>query len=1056
MLHNKNKLPIYSMIKKLLSNTNLIILILLVLISVWAGKGLFKYSVFSTHDGNHHIARSFDAVATIREGHFPLRWAGSLNYQCGVPVYNFFYPLIYYLLIIVDFFFNNIILSLKIIYLLSLVFASLFFYLWMSEETNNKIAAIGGALLYLFAPYRFSLIFVRGSPEFIAYALLPLVLYWYSKAFKEKNFKKKIIHLFFASFFGGLLTISHNFAAMFIMPLILVYILSKFYLQKNVKTKEILFTLFSYVGSFGLGSFFIGPALIEKKFTRIGKIDILNYKDHFPTLKQLIRSRWDYFYSSPGVENDGMSFMLGYAQWFVLGISILFLFSFVIKKRKSFSTKDLYKNYWIILLIIVSVLSIFLMLPYSIFLWEALPLLQEIQFPWRILGISVFTLCSLFSFLLVKIKNKNIFYFVLIVGVFLAIYGNRNHMLPQPISSEDIHLYDDFEKLHYHRHSTTTLGDDITYPDSRACSFDTPLVHSQLPEAVSANVINIGNTHGKITISVNKLLLGDDSKLTFRLAYFPNAYKFYINSNEVKNYANCDGKVCLEAREFVDGRNILEWQIVQTPIQNFFNFISITFLLVFILLVFKFSFPGKISNKSLLTILVLLVVFVLFSLFRFHELDKRTVFNWDQERDANAVLEIINTRSPTLLGPRVLGPEGFFLPPYFFYLILPFYVASSMSPYAIISFMIFYGIFFFLSSFFVIKKIFNSLVAVLFLLFWAILPLTISIDTISWNPLLIPLAQLVLIYFLYLRNLIAKTHILDLLIGIIIGLGMSFHIQFLLFVPIIFPYFYSELRKDGKKTLKSAVVILVGFLITLFPLVIFDLRHDFLNTKLLINFLLSKGELDLFAFAPVWENFVSSFTGIRLPGGIVFIVFSFLFLLAVKFTKDKFKRNFWFGLFLVWTISPFLFAIYGSRPSEYYFNYLIFPVLLLISYLISFLRLKPKLYQITGVISLLLLIVAVTRQSNELLSENKQSLYYKYKAIEFIKTSVSENKFNISFSVPIGEDAGYRYIIKHLDISQSGNSEDPLVRIVIPPESEENVYPIGGIGVYYPTSFFDD
>ncbi len=149
-------------------------IILLILFSIWAGKGVFKYNIYFTHDFDHHIARSYDAIKTITEGHFPLRWAGSLNYFCGVPIYNFFYPLLYYLVIILEFITSRVIFPLKVISFLTLPISAVFFYLWMKEELKDKVASFTASMLYLFAPYRFSLIFVRGTPVSLAYAIFPI------------------------------------------------------------------------------------------------------------------------------------------------------------------------------------------------------------------------------------------------------------------------------------------------------------------------------------------------------------------------------------------------------------------------------------------------------------------------------------------------------------------------------------------------------------------------------------------------------------------------------------------------------------------------------------------------------------------------------------------------------------------------------------------------------------------------------------------------------------------------------------------------------------------
>src|SRR3989304_5949475 len=123
----------------------LAIFILFSLVSV-AGKGLFQYSVFQTHDLKHHISRSFDAVLAISEGHFPLRWAGTMNYECGLPLFNFYYPLLYYLVVGINFFAGSLLFSLKIISFLSFLTGTLFFYLWMKEETDDIWASLAGAV----------------------------------------------------------------------------------------------------------------------------------------------------------------------------------------------------------------------------------------------------------------------------------------------------------------------------------------------------------------------------------------------------------------------------------------------------------------------------------------------------------------------------------------------------------------------------------------------------------------------------------------------------------------------------------------------------------------------------------------------------------------------------------------------------------------------------------------------------------------------------------------------------------------------------------------------
>lgn len=1024
-------------LKKLIKKTwvkNIFIFLLLLVSVWWAGKGIFKYNVFSTHDLDHHIARAFDAVQTFKEGHFPMRWAGSLNYFCGVPIYNFFYPLIYYLVVLINAIHPDIIMALKIIDFLSLLVGTFFFYFWMKAETKKEIPALGGALLYLYAPYRFSLIFVRGSPEFLAYAILPAVLYLYVLFFDSEG-RKSIFFAFLASLTGALLAISHNFTVMFLFPIILVYLVVKSILLK-IDLKKIGWLIFSFISSFGLSSFFIGPALLEKKFTRIGE-NFLFWRDHFPTLGQLIKSPWGYFYSSFGTANDGMSFMLGYAQWVILGVAVIWILYRAIFKRKF--------DVWIILTFLASLLTIYLILPWSIPVWEKIEPLQEIQFSWRLLGVALFTISSLFSFILDKINSKRILIPLFVGLVFLGFYGNRNHLLPQPISVQDLYRYADFEKFHPHRYSTTTLGDDVIAKGApEACWFDVPLIATD-KEEIKFDVKR-GNTYGFVGFNFPKNPKG--TKITTGLGYFPGAYKFEINGKEA-SYNDCGGRVCFDINQVRTGQNYISWKIVQTPVESFFNYLTLAFFGIWVLILILSFTKYRPTRWHFL----LLAVFAIFAFLRFYNLDHRVGFSWDQERDAWAVKDVLKG-DIKFIGPRVLGPEGFFLPPYFYYILAPFYALSKGHPFAVIYFLATYGISFFLVSFFALKKIFGKLIATIFLSLWAINTSTVLMDKWPWNPTLIPLSIIGLFYLLYRYNL-KKSNILLFLIGLLFGLGFSFHVQFLLLAPMLFAFLYetnkgTDLIKLGKRVL----LIVLGFITTLLPIFVFDLKNNFLNIKLAFNLVAGSTQKDLTAFIPVLDRFFYGLSGIydiKYLGIIFYLAFvATFFLILKKFKLSDFQEKLFKGFLYSWILMPVFFAFYGSRPSEYYFNYLIPVMFLVLSFLLS--KLRPWMI----IVSFIALTLFWGKRSYEYTYTNSLSVFYKDKSVQFLSsaTKLKDNKFNVSFDVPIGEDAGFRYLLDYYKVGYTNDPKDSLIEFVIPPDRKVSSYPIGGIGVYIPDGYY--
>src|SRR4030043_80299 len=850
----------------------------------------------------------------------------------------------------------------------------------------------------------------------MSYLILPLLLFMISGLFEDK-LKGKSLYLkgFLTVIVGSLLVISHNFAAMFLLPIIAFFILYKLILLKFFDKTKIAFILLVFLSFFGLAAFFIGPAWMEQGQTKLATLQTINYQDHFPTLRQLIRSPWGYYYSSPGTKYDQMSFMLGYAQWLVLFFSALFLVWGWIRSKKR--QQWFIENSMILSWFFLSLFLIFLILPYSLFLWERVIFLQKIQFSWRLLGVTSFTIAALAGFLLSKIKEKKVLLGLAFIFIFFALVGNRNHLLSQP--TNDITAYYQFENRHIHRFSTTTFKEGVEIPYQ----------------------VERGNTFGKITLE-NPVELETDIRLN--LEYFPGAYQLFFNQNLVQNDFNCQGRICLRNVKLNVGNNSIEWQIVQTPTQKFFNGLSLFFLLLWLVLLFgktKLNLP-KLKKFSFL--IPLLFVFLIFSFFRFYHLNERVIFDWDQERDAFIIKQILTENKLTLIGPRVLGPEGFFLGPYFTYLLTPFYFITSLHPQAIVLFIVLYNLTFFTLAYWLLQKLFNRQTALIFLLIWSLHPSLIEIDQIAWNPILVPL--MIIFSWFFLAKYFKKPSLFSgLIIGLIIGMGINFHFQLIYLIPFSLVFLINK-----KLNFKRIMTFLIGIGLTFLPLFLFDLRHQFLNTRLLINFLTPKnGGADLFAWLPVCQNISSGFGGFNLT--FFPILFYLLPLGMIIFLwrqeAEEFKKKFYLAATILWLIFPFGFTIFGQRPSEYYFNFL-YPFLVL--FLTLFLIKVMRKWQLVFLLLLFLLLFKGSQLVSRL-GPKQLGLSYKEKVVLRIGEIAKKEKFNVSYSVPPGMDAGYHYLFDFYQVNPSQNSDDPLFQIVIPSKEVDETY--GRIGLKIPPGF---
>lgn len=425
---------------------------------------------------------------------------------------------------------------------------------------------------------------------------------------------------------------------------------------------------------------------------------------------------------------------------------------------------------------------------------------------------------------------------------------------------------------------------------------------------------------------------------------------------------------------------------------------------------------------------------------RLYHLPNSIGFAWDQERDAFTIKQIIVDKKLTLIGPRVVNDNGFMLGPYFFYLLLPFYLITKLNPYAMIIFVATYNLIFLSSSFFILKKIFSQKIAYVFIFIWSVLPLAISIDTISWNPLLVPF---LLIFLFYLLNTLNFGKIKNwLLLGFY--LGFSFHIHVQLIILSFAAFVFLLIKFPKKDFLKKIIFLFIGFIASFLPLLIFDLRHDFLNLNLFLNFFQNgSAAKNYLAFIPVWTNYFSSIFLIK--SQFLSILF-WLILTLVLFLLSK-KNILNRVLFFTWLFFPIIFIFYGQRPSEYYFNFCLPIIILIFSQLISKLKINYKIIFPFFIIISLSLIYLKTKNNHI----GSFSLTNKVNVVKHIAEVTNGEKFNLSYSVPAGQNNGFSYLLDFYKVKPSGDFNDPLIQIIIPSKTRYKSF--GDVSIDFPFPF---
>jgi hypothetical protein len=539
-------------------------LIVLFGVSFLAVIPFFHSGFFNIHD-DAQIQRVFEMKVALLDGSFPVRWVGDLGYGLGYPIFNFYGPLPYYLGAIFSIF-TTPLMATKIMILIGVIGSSFSMY-FLAKEFWGKIGGFFSALLYLFAPYHALNVYVRGDiGEVYAYLFAPIIFYAIWKFYKTSKYSFIVIG---ALAYCGLI-ISHNLSAMMLSPFILFVVI----ILAILKRKYSIF-LIPLLGIM-ISSFYFIPALSEIKYTNLMSAigGTADFHDHFVCPIQLWSSPWMFGGSSKGCI-DGLSFRLGKLHFIFVVTAILFaLWYFKKEKEKSIA---------VLLTSLFLLLSIFLMLDQSRFIWEIIPQMKFFQYPWRfLLAASLFSsfLSGSIIYFLSKNqtqKNKVILYGIYLILLISPVILYSKIFAPQTFLAKKSEDYTNQYSLSW---TTSKISDEYMPPNFSKPKSPNDIIKNK----ISANNVLIEKLSQKSNKLYVEIFAPESSDITIHIPFFP-AWKFYLNG-QIANYKVTNTGVLITIPK---GRNIVEARFKQTNIELLANLITISGILIL--------FVGIIYNK---------------------------------------------------------------------------------------------------------------------------------------------------------------------------------------------------------------------------------------------------------------------------------------------------------------------------------------------------------------------------------------------------------------------------------------------------------------------------
>ncbi len=364
----------------------------------------------------------------------------------------------------------------------------------------------------------------------------------------------------------------------------------------------------------------------------------------------------------------------------------------------------------------------------------------------------------------------------------------------------------------------------------------------------------------------------------------------------------------------------------------------------------------------------------------------------------------------TLIGPRT-GPADMFTGPLIYYLTALGSIISPGPYSAVIASIGIFALTFILLAWVLLRQFEKSFTAI-FLALYSISTFQVVLDRIPWNPNLSFLAG-ALTFFPLLK--MSKREQLDIWDNVSLSLGvfMGFQAHFsgLLLPAIAVLCWVMWSRKP-----KTLLFIAAGTIATLAPMLVFDLKNNWLNLKGFLGLLSSekKESVGLLAYLGRFIDdlvTVVSSTGrfflYEPPIGQQFVAgLSLVIGFIHKNIKARAIRS-WFPITWCLLFLGVLVFYQGEKP-EYYFL-MVFPALLtLIASVLNGLLSSNKLRLLAFVFFFFLSIVTLHRN---ILAHQGMVVGDELGAVAYVKELLKQQDYSIAYDIPRDQDVGLKYLM---------------------------------------------
>lgn len=360
------------------------------------------------HDAGAHQTYAFLFTRALWQGQVPVRWVEGVADGLGQPLFNHYQVGFYYLVALTDTLGLDLPTAFKVTIVSAWAAGAIFMFLLC--RPHGTLPAAMAAAVFVWTPYLLVDGYVRTAyPELTAIGLTPGML-WAIDGLLRTGRRTYFVLLAFAT---TMLLITHLPTALIVSPLGAGLLVCSSCLHRPPPRRIWLAAIAAAVGA-GIAAFYVLPAVLQMDAIHSASMrtDYFDYHRHFVKPEWWFDTSWGYAGSGEGAEEQ-MSMQLGIVQWIVIGTSLAVLA--IPRLRRRFPVPI----FAFAAPLTVVALALVMMTEVSAFVWEAIPPMAFIQFPWRLLMLPAIACGVLAAVLLSGIRQRTIqaLLVVAVVGV---------------------------------------------------------------------------------------------------------------------------------------------------------------------------------------------------------------------------------------------------------------------------------------------------------------------------------------------------------------------------------------------------------------------------------------------------------------------------------------------------------------------------------------------------------------------------------------------------------------------------------------------------------------